>query len=75
MSERYVKGYLVHQEICFADNSGFVLAENQKEAFPTAVWAFGMVNGKREYTHGRYFIGKDADLAALDFGERGVVHL
>lgn len=70
MSNPYAQGYFIRQEICFVDNHGFVLGENPKEAFPIAVWEFGMVNGKRIYTHGRYFIGKDADLAALDFGDR-----
>ena len=70
MSKRYVRGYLLQQEICFEDNHGFALGENPKEAFAVAVWQFSEVDGSREYTKGRYFIGNDADLAALDFGER-----
>jgi hypothetical protein len=70
MSKKYVRGYLIQQEICFEDNHGYALGENAKEAFGVAVWQFDEVNGSREYTKGRYFIGKDADLAALDFGER-----
>lgn len=70
MNDRYAKGYLVKQEICFSDGNGFVFGEKSDEAFPLAVWNFTGLDDRREYTNGRYFIGKDADLAALDFGER-----
>lgn len=69
-NDRYVKGYIVRQEICFADGNGFVFGEKADESFPFAVWNFTQLDDRREYTHGRYFIGKDADMAALDFGDR-----
>lgn len=70
MSDKYAKGYLIRQEVCFSDGTGFTIGDNPKEAFAVAVWQLDERNDKREYTHGRYFIGKDADLAALDFGDR-----
>lgn len=70
MNDRYAKGYMVRQEICFADGNGFVFGEKADEAFPLAVWNFTPLDDRREYTNGRYFLGKDADMAALDFGER-----
>lgn len=70
MSDRYAKGYLVRQEICFADGNGFVYGEKSDEAFPLAVWNFVQLDDRREYTSGRHFLGKDADLAGLDFGDR-----
>lgn len=71
---RYVRGYLIRQEICFSDNCGYILGESPKEAFEVAVFQFVEINGAREYTNGRYFIGSDADLAALDFGDRVSAH-
>lgn len=67
---RYVKGYVIRQEICFSDGNGFVFGEKADDAFPLAVWNITQIDDRREYTHGRYFIGRDADMAGLDFGDR-----
>lgn len=70
MNNRYAQGYVVRQEICFSDDHGVVFGEKQDEAFPLAVWNFVQLDDRREYTSGRHFLGKDADLAGLDFGDR-----
>ena len=70
MNNRYAQGYVVRQEICFSDNHGVVFGEKLDEAFPLAVWNFVQLEDRREYTSGRHFLGKDADLAGLDFGDR-----
>ncbi len=70
MNSRYARGHLVRQEICFSDNHGVVFGEKLDEAFPLAVWNFVQLDDRREYTGGRHFLGKDADLAGLDFGDR-----
>ena len=70
MNERYARGHLVRQEICFSDGHGVVFGEKLDEAFPLAVWNFVQLEDRHEYTSGRHFLGKDADFAGLDFDER-----